>query len=91
MAHKKAGGSKARQGVDVKGKSRGVKIYGGEKVKPGMILVRQLGTVVKPGRNVGMGRDYTLFAKTSGIVKYSNINKNKKKVSVVPPPDPSRV
>ena len=84
MAHKKAGGSKARQGVDVKGKSRGIKIYGGEKVKPGMILVRQLGTVVKPGRNVGMGRDYTIFAKVEGLVKYSYLNKNKKKVSVVP-------
>ena len=88
MAHKKAGGSKARQGVDVKGKSRGIKIYGGEKVKPGMILVRQLGTVVKPGRNVGMGRDYTLFSTATGLVKYSYINKNKKKVSVVPTPDP---
>lgn len=84
MAHKKAGGSKARQGVDVKGKSRGVKIYGGQKVKPGMILVRQLGTVVKPGLNVGMGRDFTLFAKIPGTVKYSFLSKGKKKVSILP-------
>lgn len=84
MAHKKAGGSKARQGVDVKGKSRGIKIYDGQRVKPGMILVRQLGTVIKPGANVGMGHDYTLFATKDGLVKYSYISKSKKRVSIIP-------
>ena len=86
MAHKKAGGAKARQGVDVKGKSRGIKIYDGQRVKPGTILVRQLGKVVKPGQNVGLGRDFTIFAKIEGRVKYAFLSKNKKKVSVLPFP-----
>lgn len=84
MAHKKAGGSKARQGLNVRGKSRGIKIYAGQKVVPGTILVRQLGTVIKPGQNVGMGRDFTLFAKAPGTVKYGFISKDKKKVSIIP-------
>ena len=84
MAHKKAGGSKARQGGNIAGKSRGVKVYDGEKIRAGGIIVRQLGTVIKPGLGVGMGRDYTIFAKIDGIVKYSFARKGKKKVSVIP-------
>lgn len=84
MAHKKAGGSKARQGLNVRGKSRGIKIYDGQTVKSGTILVRQLGTVVKPGQNVGLGRDFTLFAKVAGRVKYGFLSKDKKKVTIIP-------
>ena len=69
MAHKKAGGS-SRNGRDSEGQRRGVKRFGGQHVLAGNILVRQLGTVVFPGANVGMGRDYTLFAKCDGVVKY---------------------
>lgn len=69
MAHKKAGGS-SRNGRDSAGQRRGVKRFGGEHVLAGNILVRQLGTVIYPGENVGMGRDYTLFAKVDGVVKY---------------------
>lgn len=69
MAHKKAGGS-SRNGRDSAGQRRGVKRFGGQVVLAGNILVRQLGTRVHPGVNVGMGRDYTLFAKVSGVVRY---------------------
>lgn len=69
MAHKKAGGS-SRNGRDSAGQRRGVKRFGGQPVLAGNILVRQLGTRVHPGRNVGMGRDFTLFAKIDGVVKY---------------------
>lgn len=69
MAHKKAGGS-SRNGRDSNGQRRGVKRFGGQRVLAGNILVRQLGTVVYPGVNVGMGRDYTLFAKVDGVVRY---------------------
>ena len=69
MAHKKGQGS-TRNGRDSRGQRRGVKIYAGQSVKPGMILVRQLGTQVHPGRGVGMGRDYTLFALREGTVRY---------------------
>ncbi len=69
MAHKKAGGS-SRNGRDSIGKRRGVKKFGGERVRAGNILVRQLGTKFKPGRNVGLGRDYTLFALIDGVVKF---------------------
>lgn len=86
MAHKKAGGSKARQGGNVRGKARGIKIYDGQKVRAGMIIVRQLGTVIKPGKNVGLGRDFTLFAKAEGTIKYSFLTKGKKQVSVISPP-----
>jgi len=85
MAHKKAGGSKARQGGNVRGKFRGVRVYGGQLVKSGTILVRQLGTVIKPGKNVYMGRDYTIHAKVEGEVKYSFLTKGKKQVSVITP------
>lgn len=70
MAHKKAGGS-SRNGRDSKSKRLGVKTYGGEHVNAGQILVRQRGTVVHPGTNVGMGRDHTLFARVTGEVKFA--------------------
>jgi large subunit ribosomal protein L27 len=76
MAHKKGQGS-SRNGRDSPGQRRGVKRFGGQQVKAGNILVRQLGTRIHPGRNVGMGRDYTLFALTDGIVHYSTIRKRK--------------
>ncbi|MDY0360491.1 MAG: 50S ribosomal protein L27 [Desulforegulaceae bacterium] len=82
MAHKKAGGS-TRNGRDSAGQRRGVKKYGGEKVLAGNILVKQLGTKIYPGTNVGMGRDYTLFATSDGVVKYERMGKTRKKVSVV--------
>lgn len=69
MAHKKAGGS-SRNGRDSAGQRRGVKRFGGQPVQAGSIIIRQLGTVVHPGQNVGMGRDYTLFAKIDGIVRF---------------------
>ncbi len=70
MAHKKAGGS-SRNGRDSQAKRLGVKVYGGERVNPGQILVRQRGTKVHPGTNVGMGRDHTLYARVEGQVKYA--------------------
>ena len=84
MAHKKAGGS-SRNGRDSQAKRLGVKAYGGERVNAGQILVRQRGTVVHPGANVGMGRDHTLFAKISGKVEYAvgGANSNKT-VRIVP-------
>ncbi len=83
MAHKKAGGS-SRNGRDSQGQRRGVKVFGGETVRAGNIIVRQLGTKIHPGKNVGMGRDYTLFALTDGIVKYGRYDKTRKKVEVSP-------
>ncbi|MDY0389948.1 50S ribosomal protein L27 [Desulfobulbus oligotrophicus] len=83
MAHKKAGGS-SRNGRDSAGQRRGVKRFGGQIVKAGNILVRQLGTVIHPGTNVGCGRDYTLFAKIDGTVKYEKFGKDRKRVSVYP-------
>ncbi len=83
MAHKKAGGS-SRNGRDSAGQRRGVKRYGGQVVRAGNILVRQLGTRIHPGENVGCGRDYTLFAKVDGTVQYEDFGKNKKRVSVYP-------
>ncbi len=82
MAHKKAAGATSNQKGDVRGKHRGIKRYSGESVIPGTILVRQLGTVIRPGLNVGMGRDFTIFAKIEGKVKYKNLTKSKKEVSV---------
>jgi large subunit ribosomal protein L27 len=61
-----------------------VKIYGGEAVKAGNILVRQLGTRIHPGKNVGMGRDYTLFAKIDGVVRYERLDRERKRVTVLP-------
>ena len=84
MAHKKAGGS-SRNGRDSQSKRLGVKVYGGERVNAGQILVRQRGTVVHPGSNVGMGRDHTLFARVTGQVNYSvKGEKSRKPVSVTP-------
>lgn len=70
MAHKKAGGS-SRNGRDSQAKRLGVKVFGGERVNAGQILVRQRGTLVHPGTNVGMGRDHTLFARVAGKVEYA--------------------
>ncbi len=81
MAHKKAGGS-SRNGRDSAGQRFGVKRYGGQKVQAGNILVRQRGTKLHPGNNVGLGKDYTIFAKIDGIVAYERFGKNRKKVSV---------
>lgn len=72
MAHKKAGGS-SKNGRDSNAQRRGIKCFGGEKVLAGNILVRQLGTRIHPGDNVGMGKDYTLFAKVDGIVSYERL------------------
>jgi large subunit ribosomal protein L27 len=85
MAHKKGQGS-SRNGRDSNGQRRGVKIYGGEQVRAGNILVRQVGTRVHPGQNVGMGRDFTLFALTDGIVKYERFGKARRRVNVQPQP-----
>jgi large subunit ribosomal protein L27 len=82
MAHKKAGGS-SKNGRDSQGQRRGIKVYGGQQVKAGNILVRQLGTRIHPGDNVGMGKDYTLFAKADGTVSYERLGRSRKKVSVV--------
>ena len=81
MAHKKAGGS-SRLGRDSKPKQLGVKRYAGQKVNAGTILVRQRGTRVYPGNNVGVGRDYTLFALIDGVVKFEPTSNNRRKVSV---------
>ena len=81
MAHKKGGGS-TRSGRDSKSKRLGVKKYAGEKVNAGSILVRQRGSHIVAGNNVGMGRDYTLFALITGLVKYEPEKRTKKRVSV---------
>jgi large subunit ribosomal protein L27 len=83
MAHKKGQGS-SRNGRDSAGQRRGVKVYGSENVVAGNILVRQLGTKVHPGQNVGMGKDYTLFALVDGTVKYSKTRGDRRVVSIVP-------
>ena len=83
MAHKKAGGS-TNNGRDSNPKMRGIKRYGGEKVIPGNIIVRQVGTRFHPGMNVGMGRDFTLYALCDGLVKFTQFNKKRKTVSVIP-------
>ena len=83
MAHKKAGGS-SRNGRDTAGKRLGVKSGEGSPVIPGNIIVRQRGTKIHPGLNVGMGRDHTIFAKISGQVKFERLGRDKKRVSVYP-------
>jgi large subunit ribosomal protein L27 len=89
MAHKKAGGS-SRNGRDSQSKRLGVKVYGGERVNAGQILVRQRGTVVHPGVNVLMGRDHTLFARVGGQVQYAvKGERNKKTVSIVAEKSPA--
>ena len=81
MAHKKGAGS-TRAGRDSKSKRLGVKVYAGETVSAGTILVRQKGTRIHPGNNVGTGRDFTLFALINGVVKYEPTSNNRRKVSV---------
>jgi large subunit ribosomal protein L27 len=84
MAHKKAGGS-SRNGRDSAGKRLGVKKFGNQLVKAGSIIIRQRGTSVHPGNNVGIGNDYTLFAKIDGIVTFERLGKYRKQVSVYAP------
>ena len=81
MAHKKAGG-RSHNGRDSKAKRLGVKRYAGENVRVGTILVRQRGTEVHPGDNVGVGKDYTLFSLVDGVVKFEPTSNNRRKVSV---------
>lgn len=81
MAHKKGQGS-SRNGRDSNAQRRGVKVYGGQKVSAGSIIVRQLGTKIHPGNNVGMGKDYTVFSKIDGIVAFERFGRDRKKVSV---------
>jgi large subunit ribosomal protein L27 len=83
MAHKKGQGS-SRNGRDSAGQRRGVKVFAGQLAKAGNILVRQVGTRVHPGKNVGMGRDFTLFAKIDGIVQYARLGKDRRQVHVLP-------
>ena len=83
MAHKKGQGS-TRNGRDSRGKRRGIKIFAGQTVVPGNILVRQLGTRIHPGTGVGMGRDYTLFALIGGVVRYERAGRDRKRVCVYP-------
>ena len=83
MAHKKGQGS-TQNNRDSAGRRLGVKKYGSETVIPGNIIIRQRGTKVHPGTGVGMGKDHTIYALIEGVVKFSNISKSQKKVSVVP-------
>lgn len=83
MAHKKGGGS-SRNVRDSQSKRLGVKRYDGQRVRAGNILVRQRGSTFHPGNNVGMGKDYTLFAAVDGYVKFENVSRRKKRVSVYP-------
>jgi len=81
MAHKKAGGS-SRNGRDSQGQRLGVKRFSGQAVTAGTIIIRQRGTRIHPGNNVGMGRDYTLFSLIDGTVKFERSGRDKKRVSV---------
>jgi len=81
VAHKKSGGSSGN-GRDSAGQRRGVKRFSGQIVRAGSIIVRQVGTKIHPGNNVGIGKDYTIFAKIDGIVKFERWGKERKKVSV---------
>jgi large subunit ribosomal protein L27 len=83
MAHKKGQGS-TRNGRDSNGQRRGVKVFAGQFAKAGNILVRQVGTRVHPGKNVGMGRDFTLFAKIDGVVRYERVGKDRRQVHIFP-------
>lgn len=83
MAKKRPTGS-GRNGRDSQPKYRGVKAYGGQNVTAGSIIVRQVGTRIHPGKNVGMGSDFTIFSKVDGVVKFENFGKDKKRVSVMP-------
>ena len=88
MAHKKGQGS-SRNGRDSPGQRRGVKLFGGQHAKAGNIIIRQLGTRIYPGVNVGMGRDYTIFAKVDGTVRFERMGKTRKRVSVYPVEPPT--
>jgi len=81
MAHKKGQGS-SRNGRDSNSQRRGVKVFGGQAINAGGIIIRQVGTKVHPGKNVGLCRDYTIFAKIDGVVKFERLDKTRKKVSV---------
>ncbi|MBI2389704.1 MAG: 50S ribosomal protein L27 [Deltaproteobacteria bacterium] len=83
MAHKKGQGS-SRNGRDSQSQRRGIKVYGGTKVTAGSILIRQVGSTFHPGKNVGLGKDYTLFALVDGVVKFEWKTNKKQKVSVYP-------
>jgi large subunit ribosomal protein L27 len=83
MAHKKAGGS-SRNGRDSNPQYRGIKVYGGESVVAGNIIVRQVGSTFHAGTNVGRGKDFTLFATADGVVKFERLGKDRQKVSVYP-------
>lgn len=83
MAHKKAGGS-SRNNRESNPKMRGVKRYGGQKVNAGEIIVRQVGTKFHPGRNVGLGRDFTIYSMIEGVVKFERYDKTRKQISVYP-------
>jgi large subunit ribosomal protein L27 len=83
MAHKKGAGS-TRNGRDSNSQRRGIKVYGGEKVSAGSIIVRQVGSTIAAGKNVGLGKDFTLFALIDGVVKYEYRSKDQRKVSVYP-------
>jgi large subunit ribosomal protein L27 len=85
MAHKKGGGS-TRNGRDSSAQFRGVKVYGGERIRAGGIIIRQVGQSVDPGKNVGIGKDFTLYSLVDGNVKFEWADRTKKKVSVVPGP-----
>ncbi len=85
MAHKKGQGS-TRNGRDSEGQRRGVKLFGGQAARAGNIIIRQLGTRIHPGKNVGMGRDFTLFALVDGTVQYDRLGKKRKQVHIVPNP-----
>lgn len=84
MAHKKAGGSKAKQGGNVAGKRLGVKVSGGSRVKTGQIIVRQRGKTFWPGKNAGMGKDFTIFAMADGKVEFKWKTKTRKEIIVSP-------
>ena len=81
MAHKKGQGS-SRNGRDSNAQRRGVKVFSGQKINAGSIIVRQVGTKIHPGNNVGMGKDFTLFSLINGVVKFERLDKTRKKVSV---------
>jgi large subunit ribosomal protein L27 len=83
MAHKKGQGS-TRNGRDSNAQRRGVKVFGGQAAKAGNIRVRQVGTRIHPGKNVGMGRDYTLFALIDGTVEYARLGKDRRQVRILP-------
>ena len=83
MAHKKGQGS-SRNGRDSRAQYRGVKVFGGQQVTAGSVLVRQVGSTFHAGQNVGVGKDYTLWARIDGIVKYEREGKNRRRISVYP-------